>query len=102
MGHHIVIAEEALLLDPNKEMAVLAVQLAIPSVARDQMGYLIDASCIDQWRELLDAIELQALAGFVRANIREIDKIISGRGIPCGCLSCPVGVESPMDLRRTI
>jgi hypothetical protein len=68
--------EEAMLIDPGKELAVLAAKLEIPSIDCDLVRDTVDLSRNDQWRDLLDENELEVLTDYVRAQAEEIDEIL--------------------------
>ncbi|HEY7555380.1 MAG TPA: hypothetical protein VIH18_11285 [Candidatus Binatia bacterium] len=65
-----------MLIDPGKELAVLAAKLEIPSIDCDLVRDTVDLSRNDQWRDLLDENELEVLTDYVRAQAEEIDEIL--------------------------
>lgn len=77
---HIEVAEEAVLADPVKELAVLAAKLEIPLNEREQMRDRVDISRNDQWRGLLDDLQIEVLSDFIHAHAAEIDRIFSSGG----------------------
>ena len=77
---HIEVAEEAVLADPVKELAVLAAKLKIPFIEREQMGNGVDPARNDQWHGLLAKPQLEVLGDFVSDHVAEIDGIFSGGG----------------------
>jgi hypothetical protein len=77
---HIEVAEEAVLADPVKELAVVAAKLEIPIIEREQMGNGFDLSRNDQWHGLLDKPQLEVLGDFVSDHAAVIDGIFSGGG----------------------
>ena len=91
---HIEVAEEALLADPVKELAVLAAKLEIPFVEREQMGNGVDLSRNYQWRGLLDEIQLGVLSDFIQSHAAEIDGLFSSKGHASQYLSLLSGDSS--------
>jgi len=76
----IEVAEEAVLANPVKELAVLAAKLEIPFIEGEQIGNGVDLSRNDHWLGLLDKPQLEVLGDFVSARSAEIDGIFSGGG----------------------
>ena len=77
---HMEVTEEAVLADPVNEMAILAAKLDFPFNERDQVRDRVDPSRNDQWRCLLDDIQLEVLSDFIRSHAVGIDGIFSGHG----------------------
>ena len=74
------VAEEAVLADPVKELAVVAAKLEIPFIEREQIGNGVDLSRNDQWQGLLDEIQLGVLSDFIHSHAAEIDGLFSSKG----------------------